>query len=287
MTESGAIKYQAVIDLAQRNNSHTMLHELAVGDRGSPQRVLEVGCASGYLGASLVARGHHVVGVEPDPAAAALAARALSEVWNGGLDDYLATHPEARFDVLLFGDVLEHMVDPADALRRALPHLREGGRVVVSVPNIAHGSIRAMLLEGRFDYDERGILDHTHLRFFTRESIARLCTETGLAIEHLFEVGLGVAEIDREYGMRLRRELVTAVELLDDAESRHAFQYVLRACPSKLSATSLLEVNLSVPVERTAPPPHAHGSGSWKQKLQVKLWRALLRSISARRHRGM
>jgi 2-polyprenyl-3-methyl-5-hydroxy-6-metoxy-1,4-benzoquinol methylase len=286
MSEPGAIKYQAVVDLAQRNNSHTMLHELATEGRRTKLRILEVGCATGYLGGSLVAHGHHVVGVEPDAASAELAARALDEVWNGGLHDYLATHPEARFDVLLFGDVLEHLVDPADALRRAMPHLRDGGTVVVSLPNIAHGSVRAMLLEGRFDYEDRGILDRTHLRFFTRDGIARLFAETGLQIERLLEVGEPIPSVDREYGMRLRPELVTAVELLDDGDTRHAFQYVLRASPSSLTRTALLEANLSVPVESAAQHPHAHGSNSWKQKLQVKLFRALLRSISERRFRG-
>lgn len=286
MAEPGALKYQATVDLGQRNNSHTLLHELAVGERQAPLSILEVGCASGYLGASLVARGHRVTGVEPDPASAHAAARVLTDVWNGGLHDYLATHPQARFDVLLFGDVLEHMVDPADALRHALPHLREGGRIVVSLPNVAHGSVRAMLLEGRFDYEERGILDRTHLRFFTREGIAKLCADTGLAIERLFAVGVPIGDVDREYHMRLRREYVTAIELLDADESRHAFQYVLRAAPSPLPPSALLDANLRVEVERTAPIPHPHGVRSWKQRLQVKLFHALLRSISERRHRG-
>jgi len=248
--------------------------------------ILEVGCASGYLGASLVALGHRVIGVEPDPASATAAARSLTEVWNGGLDDYLATHPDARFDVLLFGDVLEHMVDPADALRHTVQRLREGGRVVVSLPNIAHGSVRAMLLEGRFDYEDRGILDRTHLRFFTHTGIARLCAETGLAIERMYEVGSPIADVDREYRMQLRREFITAVELLDEDDSRHAFQYVLRATPSPLPFAALLEMNLATKSERTVPIRRPRGARSVKQRLQVKLFRALLRSISKRRHPG-
>jgi 2-polyprenyl-3-methyl-5-hydroxy-6-metoxy-1,4-benzoquinol methylase len=281
-----AIKYQAVVDLAARNSSHTLLHELAVADGRPDLAMLEVGCSSGYLGASLVARGHRVTGVEPDPASATAAARVLSEVWNGGLDDYLAAHPDARFDVLLFGDVLEHLVDPIDALRQSLPRLREGGSVVISLPNIAHGSVRAMLLEGRFDYDERGILDHTHLRFFTRAGIARLLADTGLALERIYEVGQPIDLVGREYGMDLDRELITAVELLDDDDSRHAFQYVLRATPTTLRGQALLDANLAIPVERTVPRPHVSGAASWRQKVQVKLFRALLKAISARRFRG-
>ena len=86
--------------------------------------------------------------------------------------------------------------------------------------------------------------------------------------------------------MHLRREYVTAVELLDADDSRHAFQYVLRASPSPLPPSALLDANLRVPVERTVPIPHPRGARSWKQKLQVKLFHALLRSIANRRYRG-
>ena len=283
--DAGEIKYQAVVDLGERNNSHTLLHELAVSD-GRPQlSMLEVGCSSGYLGASLVARGHRVVGVEPDPASASAAARVLTEVWQGGLEDYLAAHPDARFDVLIFGDVLEHMVEPVEALQRALAHLAPGGHVVVSLPNVAHGSVRAMLLEGRFDYEDRGILDRTHLRFFTREGIARMLADAGLALETLYEVGQPVDMVGREFGMRLDRELITAVELLDDEGTRHAFQYVFLARPADATHAALVAANLAVPCQAPVPRPHVHGSHSWKQRMQVKLFRALLKRISARRFR--
>ena len=285
MSDEG-IKYQAVVDLGERNNSHTLLHELAVSDGRPRLSMLEVGCSSGYLGASLVARGHKVVGVEPDPGAAAAATRVLSEVWTGGLDDYLDANPDARFDVLIFGDVLEHMVDPAAALQRALRHLSPGGCVVVSLPNMAHGSVRAMLLAGRFDYEDRGILDRTHLRFFTREGIAHLLADTGLALEKLYQVGQPIDVVGREYGMGLQQELITAVELLDDAGTRHAFQYVFLAKPSDAGSAALLARNLAVPSEATVPLPHVRGSGSWKQKVQVQLFRALLKRISARRFRA-
>ena len=280
-----AIKYESVIDLQARNNSHTLLHELAVADGRAPLSILEVGCSSGYLGASLVARGHRVTGIEPDPASAQVAARALSDVWNGGLDDYLAAHPDARFDVLVFGDVLEHMVDPADALRNALRHLREGGSVAISLPNIAHGAIRAMLLQGRWDYAERGILDATHLRFFTRGTIARLLADAGLRLERLFEVVVPMPKVDADYDMRLSRELMTAVELLDDDDSRHAFQYVLRAVPSSQPAEALFAANQAVRAERPEPLDRIPGAGSFKQRMQVRLFRALLTSISRRRFR--
>jgi 2-polyprenyl-3-methyl-5-hydroxy-6-metoxy-1,4-benzoquinol methylase len=281
-----AIKYQAQIDLRERNSSHTLLHELAVASGEPNLSVLEVGCSSGYLGASLTAKGHRVTGVEPDPASAEAAASVLAEVWIGGLDTYLDAHPDARFDVLLFGDVLEHMVEPADALRRSLAHLRPGGSVVVSLPNITHGSVRAMLLEGRFTYQDRGILDRTHLRFFSRTGIAQLMADAGLALERLHEVGQPIDIVGREYEMQLSREMITAVELLDDDDSRHAFQYVLLARPSALPHGQLLAANVAVPSEPAVPRPHIAGKGSWRRKLQARLFRMILKSLSERRFRG-
>jgi SAM-dependent methyltransferase len=274
--EAPAIKYDALIDLANRNNSHTLLHELATVSGKPGLRILEVGCSSGYLGASLMAKGHHVTGVEPDPASARVASGVLAQVWNGGLDDYFAAHPEARFDVLIFGDVLEHMLDPAP-----------GGHVAISLPNVAHGSVRAMLLSGRFDYHDRGILDRTHLRFFTRGSIAQMLADAGLALDCMFQVSVPVDAVGTEYAMALDRELVTAVELLSDNDpSGHAFQYVLLARPSTLAHAALVQANDAVPVKITAPLRAPRGSRSVWDRAKVALFRRLLKSISARRFRA-
>lgn len=281
-----AIKYQTDVDLTRRNSSHTLLHELAVASGRPGLSILEVGCSSGYLGASLVAKGHRVTGIEPDPVAAAAAARVLSSVWRGGLEDFLDTHPDARFDVLLLGDVLEHMIDPVATLRRALVHLAPGGSVAISLPNVAHGAVRAMLLAGRFDYADRGLLDRTHLHFFTRRGIARFLAQTGLALERMHEVVLPIGCVDTDYGMRLSREHVTAVELLDDDDSRHAFQYVLLARPAPLSFDALLARNEAVPSEAVEPKPRPRGARSLVQRVQAWLFRALLRRISARRFRA-
>lgn len=283
---TGTVKYEAVIDLGERNNSHTMLHELALADGRPSLDILEVGCSSGYLGATLVARGHRVTGVEPDAPSAQAARERLTEVFAGGFDAFLDAHPDRDFDVVVFGDVLEHLVDPVDALQRARRHLRPGGSIVVSVPNVAHGSVRAMLLEGRWDYADKGILDHTHLRFFTRTGLAQLLADAGFALERLHAVSMPLDVAGHEYGMQLRRELVTAVELLDPDDSAPVFQYVLLARAGTAPAPALLASNLAVPCDRLAPAPHAPGSHSWRQRLQVKLFHHLLRQISRRRFRG-
>ncbi|MEA2365798.1 MAG: hypothetical protein QOI32_1310 [Thermoleophilaceae bacterium] len=155
----------------------------AVPDRA---RVLDVGCATGYLAARLSARGCRVVGVEPDAVAAAQAKRHCERVIVGGIDS-----PEARgelagetFDCVVFGDVLEHVVDPWETLLYARELVSPGGTAVVSLPNVAAWPVRVGLLAGRFEYVDFGLLDRTHLRFFTRRGAHELVRGAGFVIEH-------------------------------------------------------------------------------------------------------
>jgi len=145
-------------------------------------RVLDVGCATGYLSAELTRRGCGVIGVEADPATAAPASAHCERVVVGDVEDpacreELATL--APFDVVLCGDVLEHLRDPWSALR-SLAAL--GERVVLSVPNVAHWTGRRALLRGRFPYADHGLFDRTHLRFFTRAGARALAEGAGLRI---------------------------------------------------------------------------------------------------------
>jgi 2-polyprenyl-3-methyl-5-hydroxy-6-metoxy-1,4-benzoquinol methylase len=146
-------------------------------------RVLDVGCATGYLAAELTRRGCRVTGVEADPVAAERArahceAVVVGDVEDAGCRGELAAL--APYDVVLCGDVLEHLRDPWSALR-ALASL--GGLVVLSVPNIAHWTGRRALARGRFPYVEHGLFDRTHLRFFTRASAHALVASAGYEIE--------------------------------------------------------------------------------------------------------
>ena len=158
--------------------AHRLLLD-AVPDRA---RVLDVGCATGYLASELVRRGCRVVGVEADPAAAEQARAhceqvVVGDVEDAGCRDELAAL--APFDAVLCGDVLEHLRDPWATLR-SLGAL--GGRVVLSVPNIGHWTARRALLRGRFPYAEHGLFDRTHLRFFTRAGARELAEGAGLRI---------------------------------------------------------------------------------------------------------
>lgn len=137
-----------------------------------PLRILDVGCAAGYLGKSLREKGHHVIGVESD-AAAAETARPYYAAFHLADIETFAFPYRREFDYILFADVLEHLRDPWEVLRRAIPALRDSGRIIISVPNVANWTIRLSLLFGKFDPRERGILDKTHLHFFTLRTLTR------------------------------------------------------------------------------------------------------------------
>jgi SAM-dependent methyltransferase len=147
---------------------------------GGDQRVLEVGCWSGHVTEHLVAAGNRVVGVELDPSAAQAARRWAERVHVVDLDvTALSTLEHDRFDVILLGDVLEHFRDPSAVLADLVSLLEPDGRLVVSVPHVGHIDVRLHLLEGRWEYQHDGLLDRTHLRWFTRAGLRDLLAGAG------------------------------------------------------------------------------------------------------------
>lgn len=147
-------------------------------------RLLEVGCAAGNFGRQLKERGvEEVWGVEVDETPANHARQVLDRVFTGDIAVVLDELPAGYFDVVLFNDVLEHLVDPWTVLERVKRVLRPGGMVVSSIPNIRYYPyIRRLLLHKEWDYEEQGVLDRTHLRFFTTRSIKGMYHELGYEI---------------------------------------------------------------------------------------------------------
>lgn len=166
----------------ERNNPRTII--AAWVPNGS--NVLEVGPGDGVVGAWLMAnKGCRVVGVEYVPEAAAAAANRFTHMITGSIEDPQVQGQAAAFapyDVIIFADVLEHLVDPWAVLREMRPLLSPTGRVLLSVPNIAHWTARANLLLGRFDYTEGYLMDRTHLRWFTWKSVRELAANSGYRI---------------------------------------------------------------------------------------------------------
>jgi methionine biosynthesis protein MetW len=147
-----------------------------------PGRVLDVGCSSGYLAHQLVERGCSVVGIELDARAAAAARAVCEDVLVGDVERMELPFPDASFDTVMCGDLIEHLRDPKGFLKRIRPLLRPGGRVVLTTPNVANWAVRLNLLFGRWQYTDRGILDRTHAHLFTRRTLVNTFHETGFEI---------------------------------------------------------------------------------------------------------
>lgn len=151
----------------------------------SGERILDVGCGRGRLGEEMRARGNVVHGIELDPDAAATAQGRLDFAHCGDatvLDQLPDEIRAGGYDTLVLADVLEHLINPEDFLRGVTPLLREGGRLLISLPNVASWPTRLRLLAGDFSYGDSGVLDRTHLRFFTRKTARALVTGLGFRV---------------------------------------------------------------------------------------------------------
>ncbi|TQL69397.1 methyltransferase family protein [Nocardioides albertanoniae] len=246
--------YAVEIDLEQPNTSHVQVIDLASAASGpetGATRVLDVGCWTGEVGRILTERGCSVTGIEIDTEAARLAEKVLDRVVVADLDEKPLTElvEPGSFDVVIFADVLEHLVDPRAALEQARELLAPGGRVVISIPNVTHGSVRLALLQGRWQTTETGLLDRTHIKFYSREGLATLFTEAGYAIEDLrgttadplnVEVAIDPADLPEASVEWVRRQpdaLVYQFQLsarpLADGESSAAVPDLVEAAPAE------------------------------------------------------
>jgi 2-polyprenyl-3-methyl-5-hydroxy-6-metoxy-1,4-benzoquinol methylase len=167
--------------------------ELDMGSRGrvfravpSGSRVLDVGCDTGRFGELLRReKGCEVHGVELDPVAAAEAAGRLNHVHVRSVSSQDSFSDLKDFDAVLFLDVLEHLYDPWAVLAGARGVLRPGGAAYAVVPNIAHVSVVRRLIQGRFEYEQHGTMDRTHVRWFTRRSLADALSAAGYLNERV------------------------------------------------------------------------------------------------------
>ncbi|HMA91310.1 MAG TPA: class I SAM-dependent methyltransferase, partial [Polyangiaceae bacterium] len=156
-------------------SSHSRLLEL-IGD--DPRRVLDIGCGQGELLHLAKQRGHTVVGIDRNQPQFP-----LDEFISADICAELPLAADRKFDVIVLADVLEHVPDPTRLLLNASKHLADGGRLLVSLPNAVHWSVRVLIGSGRFDYTNQGILDRGHLRFFTLASAKRMFDDAKLRVE--------------------------------------------------------------------------------------------------------
>jgi 2-polyprenyl-3-methyl-5-hydroxy-6-metoxy-1,4-benzoquinol methylase len=218
--------YWAPVDPAAPNNAHAFMLEMI----GSNKRVLELGPAAGAFTRALVAQGCRVVCIERDVDAAAAVEPVAERVIVDDLSDprsVAAAIDDERFDVVLGGDVLEHLPDPLRVLRACRNALKPGGYVVLSMPNIAHADVKLQLLDGHFSYREKGLLDRTHLHFFTLESIEGMLRDAGLLLTDLRRVTVPVFHTEQAVDPDGVSPEVLA-RALDDPEAE-TYQFVVRA----------------------------------------------------------
>ncbi len=173
-------RYRPVcVDPTLHNNAHS--YELQM--LGWGKRVLELGPAAGYFTAGMVAQNCVVTVIEGNESYRTALEQIAEKTIIGDLNQAgILDQVDGLFDAVVCGDVLEHLLDPQRVLCELTRFLAPGGKVIVSVPNIAHVDIRLKLLEGRFEYTPAGLLDETHIRFFTRASVHELVRRAGLVI---------------------------------------------------------------------------------------------------------
>ena len=142
-------------------------------------RVLDAGCGFATTSERIQKLGNEVTGIEESAVACEVASKRIARVVQADLRD--ANLGDEQFDVLIFADVLEHVPWPVGVLKNYLRYVKPDGSVIVSLPNVGLWSVRFAHLFGRWEYEETGVLDRTHLRFFTRKSARWLLGECGLA----------------------------------------------------------------------------------------------------------
>ena len=151
--------------------------------------ILEVGCASGMTGRELKRRnGAFVAGIELNANAATAAKNVLDDVVHGDIEKIDLPYRDSSFDCILFADVLEHLIDPLSTLIKVRRLLKKGGSVVASIPNVQFHGVIHQLIEGNWTYEKEGILDETHLRFFTYKEIEKMFSQAGYSIQKVEEV---------------------------------------------------------------------------------------------------
>lgn len=150
------------------------------------RRLLDVGCGFGMMGKRLKEeRGAEVIGIESEDRAISIASGNIDKVIVGDVESLKLPFERGYFDCIVYGDILEHLKDPWALLKKHANYLKRGGLCIASIPNVAHYSIIKNLLKDRWEYRSQGLLDKTHLRFFTISGIRRMFEEAGYVIEEI------------------------------------------------------------------------------------------------------
>jgi 2-polyprenyl-3-methyl-5-hydroxy-6-metoxy-1,4-benzoquinol methylase/regulator of replication initiation timing len=230
--------YESKVDPLRPNDAHGISLQLV----GQGKTVLELGAASGHVTKALKALNNTVTAVERD----ARFSKNLSEI----ADDVIITDLDwldlrerlsgKKFEVVLAGDVLEHCSKPELVLLQIHDLLTPDGYVVISLPNIAHGDVRLSLLTGTFDYSDTGLLDRTHLRFFTRSSIHTFLSQSHFQVDAIFGSTASIGTT--EFGPPKAGVPAEAIEFVQKDPDALVYQFIIKALPENFERSTTTQV---------------------------------------------
>lgn len=223
-------RFPPEINLENENNSHVQLIKLT----GHHKRVLEIGPERGYVTKMLKEQGCSVTCIEIDSESSKESSLFCDRMILGDVEqiNFEKVFGCEKFDVILLGDILEHLKNPWTLLCKVREQLAKEGSVVSSIPNVAHGSVRLSLLKGEFSYSHKGILDKTHLRFFTRKTIEELFVGAGFVIRKMIPLHMNPFEdtnANRHYEQSEFPRAVIKLMLNDPDAS--TYQFIIQAYP--------------------------------------------------------
>jgi len=215
----------------------------------SAKKILDVGCGTGEMGAALQSMGKFVTGIEREGDIASIASGRLSNVIKGDIEQIDLNSIDEQYDCIVFGDVIEHLINPEETFNKVTKLLSNSGSVIVSVPNVRNISIISQLIEGNWTYQKAGILDETHLRFFTFREIERMLSRNGFRIDSIktncvLPKELGNLNYDSRGLTSIKVGRTTINDLTEeDIKDFFTIQYIVKA--SKVATNVVLEDDIN------------------------------------------
>tara|TARA_Y100001968_G_scaffold228466_1_gene211264 strand:+ start:1694 stop:2392 length:699 start_codon:yes stop_codon:yes gene_type:complete len=200
----------------------------------SVDRVLDVGCGNGMVGASIKNKypDCKVIGLEFSKTAADIASHSLDEVWRLNLNDLNPGEIKGDFDLIICADIIEHLLDPENFLKILRTKIRSNGKAVLSIPNVRHWSVLLpLLINDRFTYTDQGLLDKTHVHLFTYTEIKLMLSRCGWEITNT-----NINRLQQKLNPNMLKELLKMISSLGGNEEYskttiEAFQYIIDIKP--------------------------------------------------------